>query len=106
TALARQAREPGRSLREPAGQVAQVAAAGARARPRGRERKLERRDATPRPKEVAGLEAFQSRRRRGGVARRQVDGAVTEGAPQPLTVLPLADRRGALVGGGPVGDLL
>src|SRR5207244_865858 len=52
-------REPGGSFGAPASEIAQIPAAVARPGPRGGEPHLERRDAAPRPHEVARVEAFE-----------------------------------------------
>src|SRR2546430_3367401 len=104
--LAREAREPGGSLGAPAGEVSQVPAAVARSGPGGGEPYPDRRDPTPRPHEVARVEALEDGGRGRMVARHEVEGPFGEALPQALPVAPLADRWGAFPGGGAVQDLL
>src|SRR2546422_6491952 len=85
-------REPGGSFGAPASEIAQTPAAVARPGPRGGEPHLERRDAAPRPHEVARVEAFELGGRGRMVARHQVERPVSEALPQTLSVAPLTDR--------------
>ena len=79
---------------------------GPRLRPHGRQAQLQRRDATPRLGEVAGIQPFQGHRARGVVTGHQIEDALAQSLPQRFSVSGLPDGRCALEGGGPVGHLL
>src|SRR6185295_18298841 len=73
--------------------------------PDRRERELVRSDAAPGAAEVAGVDLLHAGRAWRVVGGHEIDDALAERLPQALAILPRADRRGAFVGDGAVGDL-
>ena len=84
----------------------QRTAAGGDAGPDGRQRDLQRGDATPGTQKISGLRILHRRQRRRVIGRDQLNRPVHQGVPQPVPVLAAPNRRRALEGRRAVLNLL